>query len=314
MSFDPETSTTCAFYCGVMAPYDLHQLQLMLSNLSSLLDSPMLLPIVITQLRYEPGEINMDRAYRALLKIEPKTGYHPFGNIEKDIDEPADLDTIPIIRTMQRATLLTTMVEVRQKALLLILDSVDAELAQEATTETVLKLRQHSSFVRTQMQNNLLRAEHLQKRCSTQLTVLYNLNAQHDLALNIQIARDSRNIAAASKADSSAMRTISFAAKRDSSAMKSIAWVTLFFLPGTFVSTMFAMPLFHWEDDGEPIATPRLLIYFAVTLPLTAITIFFWLRFEGQEKISATKRTRRQDTLLNMELVSQQRLLSGTVT
>ena len=78
--------------------------------------------------------------------------------------------------------------------------------------------------------------------------------------------------------------------------------VTLFFLPGTFVSTFFAMPLFHWEEDGQPIVTTRLLIYWAVTLPLTIVAVTFWLRFEAREKDNLTPQTRRQNTdLIELE-------------
>jgi Mg2+ and Co2+ transporter CorA len=55
---------------------------------------------------------------------------------------------------------------------------------------------------------------------------------QRDGSLNIALARDSRTLAAASK--------------RDSSSMKTLAAMTALFLPGTFVASFFAMPVFNW--------------------------------------------------------------------
>jgi len=51
---------------------------------------------------------------------------------------------------------------------------------------------------------------------------LFNLIAQEDNTINIEVARDSKEIAIASK--------------RDSSAMKVVAFLTTIFLPGTFIS------------------------------------------------------------------------------
>lgn len=51
---------------------------------------------------------------------------------------------------------------------------------------------------------------------------VFNLIAQLDGMVNIGLAKDSKEIAAASK--------------RDSSAMKIVAVLTTFFLPGTFVA------------------------------------------------------------------------------
>ena len=225
LSYDANTSTTYAFYRGPLEQSERCQLTNMLTCLLPCLESPMLLPILITELRYEPGEINTDREYRTILNIEPQTGYHPFGDIDEDGgDDQQVRNSVHNIKALQRATLLTAMVEIRQKAFLLVLDGVDAELALEGAAAAALELGRHARVLRAQMRNNLLRAEHLQKRCSTQLTVLYNLGAQQDLGLSLQLTRDSRNIAAAAKADSTAMRSVAFAAKRDSSAMKSVAW------------------------------------------------------------------------------------------
>jgi len=57
--------------------------------------------------------------------------------------------------------------------------------------------------------------------------------------------------------------------------MKTLAAVTVAFLPGTFVASFFAMPLFHW--DTTPVVSSRFWIYWAVAVPLTLVTLLIWV-------------------------------------
>ncbi|KAL3459984.1 hypothetical protein BJX64DRAFT_290636 [Aspergillus heterothallicus] len=78
--------------------------------------------------------------------------------------------------------------------------------------------------------------------------------------VNISLAQDSKELAAASK--------------RDSSAMKIVAVLTTFFLPGTFMATFFAMPLFDWSESSiNSVANKHFWIYWAVTGPLTVAIV-----------------------------------------
>ena len=77
-------------------------------------------------------------------------------------------------------------------------------------------------------------------------------------------------------------RLIALASHKDSASMKVLSVVTLFFLPGTFVSSLFSMPLFNWGDSNTEGDTkvevwwPRLLIYISVTGPLMLFTFSVW--------------------------------------
>ena len=88
------------------------------------------------------------------------------------------------------------------------------------------------------------------------------------MTIGHEIARDSRLLA--------------LAAQRDSSSMKSLAVVTMFFLPGTFVSSLFSIPLFDW-DTSDPTQkyrreywVPIISLYATTTLPLTLLTFAVW--------------------------------------
>ncbi|KAK5058903.1 hypothetical protein LTR84_011167 [Exophiala bonariae] len=110
----------------------------------------------------------------------------------------------------------------------------------------------------------------LARRIQVQQNVLFNLIAQDDNTLNRGIAEDSRQLAEASK--------------RDSSAMKIIAFLTTLFLPATFVATFFGMPLFNWnEGNMADVMKRHFWIYWTVTAPLTIITMgvvgaYAWIR------------------------------------
>ncbi|KAL9111932.1 MAG: hypothetical protein Q9227_003782 [Pyrenula ochraceoflavens] len=132
----------------------------------------------------------------------------------------------------------------------------------------------------------------LQQLASIQITVIFNLIAQRDQSLNIDVARDSRTLAVESK--------------RDSSSMKTIAAVTMFFLPGTFVASLFAMNLFDWDAaHWSEVANGRFWVYWVVTVPLTGIVMGVWLvwyymkaKREHQEDLNAglgKEETKKED-------------------
>ena len=118
-----------------------------------------------------------------------------------------------------------------------------------------------------------------QDRMSNQLTTILSLISQQDQNVGIKIAE--------------ASKTIALEAKMDSSSMKTIAGVTMCFLPGTFVASIFAMPMFDWRAPFGSVVSDRLWIYFVVTIPLTLATCavwWLWLRFK--EKVEPPEHTR----------------------
>ena len=80
--------------------------------------------------------------------------------------------------------------------------------------------------------------------------------------------------------------------------MKTIAAVTIVFLPGTFIAALFAMPLFQWDAVGDSkVVSNRFWIYWAVTVPLTFLTLLFWLLWtkrQARMHRSTEKRAREE--------------------
>jgi len=65
-------------------------------------------------------------------------------------------------------------------------------------------------------------------------------------------------------------------AKKDSASMKTIAALTMLFLPGTYIATMFGMSFFTFSDAGLTVSG-HWWIYVAVTVPTTiTLSVIWW--------------------------------------
>jgi hypothetical protein len=92
---------------------------------------------------------------------------------------------------------------------------------------------------------------------------LFNLITRGDVQASIDIAR---------------------AAKADGSSMKTVAVMTMAFLPATFFAALFAVPMLQW--DSSPVIKDQFWIYWAFTLPFTAVIFFLWFSITNWEAIS----------------------------
>jgi hypothetical protein len=100
---------------------------------------------------------------------------------------------------------------------------------------------------------------------------LYNIIAQKESKLNLEMAAQQRRLAHASK--------------RDSTAMKTLSLLGALFLPGTFLASIFSMTFFDFSGDAAPYVSSDLWIYFVVTIPLTlAIVGSWWFMDKRREK------------------------------
>ncbi|KAH7402799.1 hypothetical protein BKA66DRAFT_9674 [Pyrenochaeta sp. MPI-SDFR-AT-0127] len=75
------------------------------------------------------------------------------------------------------------------------------------------------------------------------------------------------------------MHEIAVKTKQETVSMRIITLVTLFFLPGTFVATFMSTDILHWMDSERIFEPQALITYFAISLPLMAITFLTWYAF-----------------------------------
>lgn len=120
------------------------------------------------------------------------------------------------------------------------------------------------------------RIMNLQSRTSNFVTLLYNLITGHDSTINRQIATESAKIARD--------------ARKDSVSMKIIAGMTMLYLPGTFVCSLFGTNLIALDTStgtNEPafIVSRLWWLYLVFAVPLTIFTMLgflLWRRFREQ--------------------------------
>lgn len=117
------------------------------------------------------------------------------------------------------------------------------------------------------------------KRLTIQRAALYNIIAQKESKLGLQMAGEQRRLAHASK--------------RDSTSMKTLSLLGAIFLPATYLASVFSMTFFNFQnglvgpdpspqtlttDTGgtQPVVAPQLWIYFVITIPLTLAIVLTW--------------------------------------
>jgi len=99
------------------------------------------------------------------------------------------------------------------------------------------------------------------------------------------------------------MQWIALKTQDDTVSMKVITLVTLFFLPGTFMSTVMSTPIvtFPINDEGQQrkvVATGAVQLWFTVTVPLMIFTFLAWWGVKILERHRQQKeRARYEDSL-----------------
>jgi hypothetical protein len=195
-----------------------------------------------------------------ITRIENRTGYHPW-TTDDAIEEGSYSELSR--KTSGASTSLAELVMNIQfmRGLLRWIEGMDNSALEEDG-----RVRSCIAMIKARLDQQEILLSFLQERAKNQMTVLFTLIASEDARNGIELARDSRTLAVASKIDSSSMKTL--------------AAVSVVFLPGTFVASFFSMPLFDLQN--HPNGVSRILwIYWIITIPLTAITIsvwYFWIR------------------------------------
>jgi hypothetical protein len=106
------------------------------------------------------------------------------------------------------------------------------------------------------------------ERLTIQRAALYNIIAQKESKLNLEMAGQQRRLAHSSK--------------RDSNSMKTLSLLGAIFLPATYLASVFSMTFFNFQngsgsgDNDGPVVAPSLWIYFVITIPLTLLIVCIW--------------------------------------
>ncbi|KAK4123725.1 hypothetical protein N657DRAFT_645313 [Parathielavia appendiculata] len=127
------------------------------------------------------------------------------------------------------------------------------------------------------------------ERLTIQRAALYNIIAQKESKLGLQMAGEQRRLA--------------HAAKRDSTSMKLLSLMGAIFLPSTYLASVFSMSFFDFIPDSTDLAastdngsgsgsggrwspvSPLLWIYFAISVPLTVLIVVGWRWWDKRREV-----------------------------
>ncbi|KAF2183104.1 hypothetical protein K469DRAFT_751698 [Zopfia rhizophila CBS 207.26] len=291
MSYNPNNGLTCGLLDGCsQSQQEFIKTQIIAH--SALACHPLLLPILLTA--YQRQLINTEEAklWSLLVDVETRSGQtgaplaNPYYKSKKG--KNFSIITKDALGVIQRATYSESHI----KALLLGLEAVQDSILHIKTENSKSRkadmekaghiLKERLEFISHKTKVMLGNIQFIEKRGQAQLTAVFNYIAQRDARLGRKFAQYSGQIARASK--------------RDSSAMKSIAILTVAFLPGTFISTFFAMPLFDFSaPPGQPIIKTRFWIYWAVAVPLTLTVLAIYLTYVAYIEHKRTMEDNQQE-------------------
>ncbi|KAF5571842.1 hypothetical protein FPANT_13482 [Fusarium pseudoanthophilum] len=130
--------------------------------------------------------------------------------------------------------------------------------------------------------------------CLATLSSLLSLRA--DSAIKASTEAMTR-LTEANREDSGRMNEIAIATKLDSEAMITIAKLTMFYLPSTFVATLFSMGIFNFDFDngknGRLVMSSQWWMYIIFAIPLTLGT-FYWFRAVTRSHKQASQKAERE--------------------
>jgi Mg2+ and Co2+ transporter CorA len=142
----------------------------------------------------------------------------------------------------------------------------DQENDTAVSEEIHLRLRSWQSFI----SNLRSRSISNEKRLQNEIQLAFNTVAQHDASVNLEISR---------------------ATQLDSATMKTIAFVTLTFLPPTFICAIFSMSFFEFGGDSEWTMSSKFWIYWVFAIPTTLLTTLVWTYWPDIRGLLVSKTT-----------------------
>ncbi|KAH8664804.1 hypothetical protein BGZ61DRAFT_431514 [Ilyonectria robusta] len=123
------------------------------------------------------------------------------------------------------------------------------------------------------------------ERLQNEIQLAFNVVAEYDADISLQIGR---------------------ATQSDSAAMKTIAFLTLAFLPATFISAIFSTSFFSFDaGSGGWGMSSKIWVYWAFALPVTFVTCALWYFWQWRFDKAWSNSTRANNGRLQLqEIVS----------
>ncbi|KAH7118567.1 hypothetical protein B0J13DRAFT_569391 [Dactylonectria estremocensis] len=133
----------------------------------------------------------------------------------------------------------------------LLMDDLATILSRKAAHRSV---HERLLFLEHMFQSLQCRSSSNKERLQNEIQLAFNVVAEYDAEISLQIGR---------------------ATQSDSAAMKTIAFLTMAFLPATFISAIFSTSFFS-NDNGGWAVSSKMWVYWAFAIPVTVLTCLLW--------------------------------------
>jgi Mg2+ and Co2+ transporter CorA len=284
-----EAGVTVGILNGLQSP-EIEKLLQCLRNSKSEAVDPMLVPALLLELKVNHFAKLLEKRALGLEAIEYATGMrHGFSEDPKRnalIDEwrrenAKKLDFDPITQKLTGVTGTLSFCDMTFQSSRRALDAVAGFRRECAASPTRLQQSKHSDssaltrrvdYLYELIEGSLYHSAVLSARTKAQIQTVYSMIGQRDNRVNIEAAKASQKIA--------------ILTRRDSLDMRIIAAVTLVFLPGTFIATMFGAGFFKFFPEGSHSVVSRWIwLYFVLTVGVTMIVLGLWWFFSRKKSL-----------------------------
>ncbi|CAH0018439.1 unnamed protein product [Clonostachys rhizophaga] len=234
-------------------------------------------------------------------EIEGETGFHGFAERKKKLEQGRSLATEAMVEMSAKASGFTTKLagtgrksDMIEQLLELMLKRASEDRANRERLASGRKakdkepngapiLRAHVEVMRQRMKMQSSETKYIQERVQIQISATFHTISQNDTLANLEVAEETSQIA--------------YYSYRDASSMKTLAFVTMVFLPGSFISALFSTQVFNWEAGGgfSVGVNPRFGLYWVITIPLTLIVFLLYYVWIGKLKRDVDKRKKDRE-------------------
>jgi Mg2+ and Co2+ transporter CorA len=287
-----------------MQKHEVDKLLHCLDSSKELIHDPMLVPIFLLELRVNFFAMLLEKRALGIEEIEYSTGMrhgfssdprrNPLIDLERK-DKAKTLDFDPITQKLTGLTGTLSYCDMTFSSARKALDIVkqfrsDVRRSCQENRHGMPEakaLNRRVDYLDNLITGSQAYASVMSARTKAQVQTVYSMIGQRDNRLNIETAAASREIAALSLVHNENMkdiaedsRNVAILTRRDSLDMRIIAAVTLIFLPGTFLATMFGSGFFRFFPEGSnKRISGWIWLYWVLTGAITGIVLLGWWAF-----------------------------------
>ncbi|VUC25981.1 unnamed protein product [Clonostachys rosea] len=256
---------------------------------AELLSHPLVLPMACLAQAAGFMDSLLRRQYTKCHKTENSIGYHHPQRVvsqsPQEVNELSDLskDTnalkLEVEMILRRLRQLVAAIEVYASIQRDFQRSTSPEAENKSELDASISVTSTLSLTKTKLEVMELDFLYVGARADALINTIFHLMTRNDALATIQLAR---------------------ATARDSSSMKVLAIMTMAFLPGTFFAALFSVPSLKW--DAESVVQDKFWVYWAFTLPFTALVFTLWALLTQAEELNKLRSWVSQSKIKHTEL------------